>query len=186
MSRGFNQNCRTTQCLGRLTLKQYNFVWIKNSNNPKWRSKWWKVLTTQQFSWAWSKASIVSVIITVRNDASSVSVRAINSVILTTSPQLVQQIIIVTDNSTNRLNMEIAKYFGGINFIRSVITCLIISFLCYRIIKLREPHGYKKVHNLASSQAEGQVLVFLDSNVECTEGWLEPLLEIVTVNRLVE
>ena len=53
----------------------------------------------------------------------------------------------------------------------------------WRLIKLTELHGYKRIHNLASSQAQAQVLVFLDSNVECTPGWLQPLLAIVTNDR---
>lgn len=51
------------------------------------------------------------------------------------------------------------------------------------MIKLTELHGYKRIHNLASSQAQAEVLVFLDSNVECTPGWLQPLLTIVTNDR---
>ena len=48
---------------------------------------------------------------------------------------------------------------------------------------MTETQGYKKVHNLASSQAKAQVLAFLDSNVECTPGWLEPLLNTVITDR---
>ena len=48
---------------------------------------------------------------------------------------------------------------------------------------MTETHGYKKIHNLARSEAKAEVLAFLDSNVECTPGWLEPLLETVNTNR---
>ena len=48
---------------------------------------------------------------------------------------------------------------------------------------MTETHGYKKVHNLASAEAKAEVLAFLDSNVECTPGWLEPLLNTLITNR---
>ena len=65
-----------------------------------------------------ARTAFISVILTVRNDEISISLRAINSVILTSPRELLEEIIIVMDNSSTKLIEEVEKYFAGQDFIR--------------------------------------------------------------------
>ena len=65
-----------------------------------------------------ARTAFISVILTVRNDETSISLRAINSVILTSPRELLEEIIIVMDNSSTKLTQEVDKYFAGKDFIR--------------------------------------------------------------------
>ena len=51
----------------------------------------------------------------------------INHYIQTTRPDLLHEIIILTDNSTDQLSQEVDKYFGWRDFIRYVITSFSLS-----------------------------------------------------------
>lgn len=40
-----------------------------------------------------------------------------------------------------------------------------------------------KARLLGAKVASGEIITFLDAHVECTEGWLEPLLTEISINR---
>ena len=51
-----------------------------------------------------------------------------------------------------------------------------------RLIRMPERGGLMRARMAGIEAAEAEVLTFLDSHVEATEGWLEPLLERVALN----
>ena len=51
------------------------------------------------------------------------------------------------------------------------------------VVRSGERVGLIRARLLGAREARGSVLTFLDSHVECTEGWLEPLLTEVARDR---
>ena len=50
------------------------------------------------------------------------------------------------------------------------------EFPCVRIIVLDQNHGFADGYNLALQQVEAEYVVLLNSDVEVTEHWLEPMI----------
>ena len=54
------------------------------------------------------------------------------------------------------------------------------SYPDVEIILLGENHGFAKGYNIALEQVDAECFVLLNSDIEVTEGWLEPLVATIT------
>ncbi|CAO1428320.1 unnamed protein product [Diamesa serratosioi] len=116
----------------------------------------------------------VSVIIIFHNEVKSVLLRTIHSVINRTPPELLHEVIIVNDKSTEPelyepLETYVHEHFGGL----------------VNIINLTERKGLIVTRMEGARAATGDVLVFFDSHVEVQNNWLPPLLEPIALNRRI-
>lgn len=110
-----------------------------------------------------------SVIITFHNEAWSTLLRTVHSVIGRSPPELMREIILVDDASTReQLKAPLEQYIKRWDFVK--------------IYRAPDRVGLIRGRLLGASKAAGPVLTFLDSHCECTEGWLEPLLDRIARN----
>ncbi|CAH8469651.1 unnamed protein product [Heterobilharzia americana] len=110
-----------------------------------------------------------SVIICFHNEAWSVLLRSVHSVIDRSPSHLLREIILVDDFSDRpHLKEALEEY---INILKIV-----------KIVRTKEREGLIRARMLGAEHSTGEVLVFLDSHIECTTGWLEPLLDRIAYN----
>ena len=91
-------------------------------------------------------------------------IRSIQSVLYRSPPELIGEIILVDDGSTNPDMQESLEEYA------SLIPKL-------RIIRTGSRSGLIKARSIAARAAKFEVLTFLDSHIEVVPGWLEPLLQ---------
>ncbi|XP_075567292.1 polypeptide N-acetylgalactosaminyltransferase 5 [Pelecanus crispus] len=100
----------------------------------------------------------------------STLLRSVHSVLSRSPPHLIEEVILVDDFSTKEyLKEKLDKYMS--------------RFPKVKILHLKERHGLIRARLAGAEIAQGAVLTFLDSHVECNVGWLEPLLERVRLSR---
>ena len=110
-----------------------------------------------------------SVIIIFHNEAMSTLIRTVYSVINRSPPHLLAEILLVDDASTlPRLGQELQD--------------LVDSMPKVRLIRNAERKGLMVTRMVGVMESRAQVLTFLDSHIEATEGWLPPLLERIYLN----
>ncbi|CAO1434782.1 unnamed protein product [Diamesa hyperborea] len=114
----------------------------------------------------------VSVIIIFHNEVTSVLLRTVYSVINRTPPELLHEVILVNDNSTESelyvpLQAYVNEHFNG----------------KVKIKNLNERKGLIVTRMEGAKIATGEVLVFFDSHTEVQNNWLPPLLEPIAKNR---
>ncbi|CAO1427046.1 unnamed protein product [Diamesa tonsa] len=114
----------------------------------------------------------VSVIIIFHNEVTSVLLRTIHSVINRTPTELLHEVILVNDNSTEPELYEPLQAYVNENFNGKV-----------KIINLPERKGLIVTRMEGAKIATGEVLVFFDSHTEVQNNWLPPLLEPIAKNR---
>ncbi|VDN05065.1 unnamed protein product [Thelazia callipaeda] len=112
-----------------------------------------------------------SVVIIFTDEAWSPLLRTVHSVLNRSPSRLLQEVILFDDYSErgelkNKLK-EYIKRFGGI----------------VRLKRASKRQGLIRAKLMGAEEAKGDVLVFLDSHCEVTEGWLEPLLARIKENR---
>ncbi|XP_055920134.1 polypeptide N-acetylgalactosaminyltransferase 3 [Eupeodes corollae] len=112
-----------------------------------------------------------SVVIVFHNEAWSVLLRTIWSVINRSPPELLKEIILVDDASDRAfLGKPLEDYIAKLP-VRT------------KVFRLSARQGIVPARLLGAANAKGQVLTFLDAHCECSPGWLEPLLARIKENR---
>lgn len=116
----------------------------------------------------------VSVIIIFHNEVKSVLLRTVWSVINRTPVELLHEIILVNDNSTNEDLYQPLQDYVQHNFNKKV-----------RIKNLHKRSGLIVTRMEGAREATGEVLVFFDSHIEVHLNWLPPLLQPIVDNRRI-
>ncbi|XP_034552015.1 polypeptide N-acetylgalactosaminyltransferase 6-like [Notolabrus celidotus] len=104
-----------------------------------------------------------SVIIVFYNEAWSTLLRTVYSVLHTAPADLLKEILLVDDASTDdHLQTRLDDYVQQLKIVH--------------VLRQGERKGLTAARLLGAKSAQGDVLTFLDSHCECFPGWLEPLL----------
>lgn len=115
------------------------------------------------------KLPMTSIVIVFHNEAWSTLLRTVHSIIRTSPPQLLQEIIMVDDASDrDYLGSKLDDYVSTLE--KPV-----------HVMRTGKRSGLIRARLIGAAKASAPVITFLDAHCECTEGWLEPLLA-----RLVE
>lgn len=111
----------------------------------------------------------VSIIVTFHNEAWSVLIRSIYSILNRTPASLLKEVILVDD-------------FSSLDHLKEPLDQFMAQFQKVKIVRATERQGLIRARLRGYSEAVGNVLVFLDSHIECAEGWLEPLIDPIARN----
>ncbi|RUS72067.1 hypothetical protein EGW08_020172 [Elysia chlorotica] len=110
----------------------------------------------------------ISVIIIFHNEAFSVLLRSVHSILSRTPDHLLREIILVDDLSNHDdLKEPLEKYFN--------------DFPKVHLVRATKRQGLTRARLLGYFVSTAPILVFLDSHIECFPNWAEPML-----NRIAE
>ncbi|TKR66861.1 hypothetical protein L596_023094 [Steinernema carpocapsae] len=110
-----------------------------------------------------------SVIICFHNEAWSVLLRTVHSVLERTPEHLLKEIILVDD-------------FSDMEHTKQPLEQYMSQFKKVKILRLTKREGLIRARLQGAAKATGDVLTYLDSHCECMEGWVEPLLDRIKRN----
>ncbi|XP_006614576.2 putative polypeptide N-acetylgalactosaminyltransferase 9 isoform X2 [Apis dorsata] len=110
-----------------------------------------------------------AVIICFHNEAWSVLLRTVHSVLDRSPDHLIQEIILVDD-------------FSDMPHLQRQLEDYMMNYPKVQIIRAQKREGLIRARLLGAAAAKAPVLTYLDSHCECTEGWLEPLLDRIARN----
>ncbi|XP_046965496.1 putative polypeptide N-acetylgalactosaminyltransferase 9 isoform X3 [Vanessa cardui] len=111
-----------------------------------------------------------SVVICFHNEAWSVLLRTVHSVIDRSPAHLIKEIVLVDDFSDMpHLMQQLDDYMSSLPKVR--------------IVRATRREGLIRARLLGARYVTAPVLTYLDSHCECTEGWLEPLLDRIARNK---
>ncbi|KAG5868926.1 hypothetical protein JTB14_008897 [Gonioctena quinquepunctata] len=110
-----------------------------------------------------------SVIICFHNEAWSVLLRTVHSVLDRSPKHLIEEVILVDDFSDMPHTKEqLEEYWSREPKVK--------------IVRAQKREGLIRARLLGADHARGKVLTYLDSHCECATGWLEPLLDRIARN----
>ncbi|XP_060521266.1 putative polypeptide N-acetylgalactosaminyltransferase 9 isoform X2 [Cylas formicarius] len=105
-----------------------------------------------------------SVVICFHNEAWSVLLRTVHSVLDRSPRHLIEEVVLVDDFSDmDHLKGQLEEYWTKEPKVK--------------IVRAQKREGLIRARLLGARHAKGKVLTYLDSHCECTAGWLEPLLD---------
>jgi len=114
---------------------------------------------------------LTSVIILFRNEYHSALKRTVHSVVNRTPKELLKEIILVDDCSTNKiLKDELDQYMRN-NFPKIV-----------RILRLTERQGLMRARMAGIRNSTAEIVVVMDGHMEVNVNWLPPLIEPIAKN----
>jgi len=117
------------------------------------------------------KLPTASIVICFHNEALSVLLRTVHSVLNRTPPQLLKDIILVDDSSLyNFLKKPVDDHVKTLS--RKV-----------KVVRNKRRQGLIRSRLNGAAVARGEVVIFLDSHCEATPGWIEPLLARIKEDR---
>lgn len=105
-----------------------------------------------------------SIIMIFHNEAWSTLLRSVHSILDRSPENLIREIILVDD-------------FSDMMHLKEALDDYMLSFPKVKIVRSPKRSGVVGARLLGVSHASAPVLLFLDSHIECTDGWLEPLLD---------
>ncbi|GFO45253.1 polypeptide n-acetylgalactosaminyltransferase [Plakobranchus ocellatus] len=105
----------------------------------------------------------ISVLIVFFNEAWTTLLRTIHSILDRTSPEVLAEIILLDDLSDlPHLGLPLESYVQSLDKIR--------------LFRATERLGLIRARNAVFQHSTGDIVIFLDSHIECFPGWLEPLV----------
>lgn len=117
------------------------------------------------------KLPTTSVIIVFHNEAWSVLLRTVWSIVNRSPKHLIKEILLIDDASDREfLKSSLDEYVKNIP-------------VPVKVLRLKTRDGLVAARLLGAKTATGETLTFLDAHCECSVGWLEPLLARVQQNR---
>ncbi|XP_023931769.1 N-acetylgalactosaminyltransferase 7-like [Lingula anatina] len=120
------------------------------------------------------KLPTASVILVFHNEGFSTLVRTVHSVINTSPPHLLREVVMVDDFSDKEhLQGKLEDYLLK-NFRDQV-----------KLYRNSKREGLIRTRTLGAKYAKGDVIVFLDAHCECNKNWLVPLLARIAYDRTI-
>ncbi|XP_076067790.1 polypeptide N-acetylgalactosaminyltransferase 5 isoform X4 [Oratosquilla oratoria] len=112
-----------------------------------------------------------SIVIVFHNEAWSTLLRTVWSIINRSPRHLLKEIILVDDASErDYLGKELEDHVATLP-------------VPVHVLRTGKRSGLIRARLIGAQHVRGQVITFLDAHVECTEGWLEPLLARIAEDR---
>jgi len=111
-----------------------------------------------------------SVIICFHNEAWSVLLRTVHSVIERTPDNLLHEVILVDD-------------FSDMVHTKKALDDYMAQFPKVKVLRLDKREGLIRARLRGAAIAGGEVLTYLDSHCESMEGWIEPLLDRIAKDK---
>ena len=113
----------------------------------------------------------VTIVMCFHNEAWTVLLRGVFSILNRSPPALLKEILLVDDYSDmdhlgEPLDIYVNETFGG----------------KVRVLRNNKREGLVRSRLFGARVSTGDVLIFLDSHIEVTDGWLEPLLHEIKKN----
>uniref|UniRef100_A0A182PBN8 Ricin B lectin domain-containing protein n=1 Tax=Anopheles epiroticus TaxID=199890 RepID=A0A182PBN8_9DIPT len=110
-----------------------------------------------------------SIVIVFYNEPWSALLRTIHSVLNNSPEQLIEEVLLVDDCSY-------------LSYLKTQLEEYIKPYVKVRILRASERLGLINARIFSAKHTSSPVITFLDAHVECTTGWLEPLLEQIAEN----